>query len=590
MDEQPDTRPQDIGASHEPSPTAPPSTTPVRGPVRPSQFEVPLAPVPAWVPDYSPGKVHGQVAMTPPPEPSTPQAPVSAETVSAAATFDMSPPDANGAEPAIKLVSSPEFDLPSVPAWTTYRSPGVELSATDGNAPADLPRNAIDLDFELDLATPSTKVTCPDATTQQAGSPPLPEAAIDLPADPVSVQTVVTSPPEPQALAATETASETAAFDMPEPGAQESEPAIMPQELLSEFELPLIPAWTTYRSPGIEFSADDSDATTGLPDSPIDLDLLPVSTDARADVTAQDTLSPDRSAPEQRGSDPAELELPAISAWTTSSPEPTAPESMANEALLPGSPPTPDWMTAQAAAPGDSDQALASFPSLETQEARADAAPQAQDAKLPARESEMQDAPALPARAALGAMPPPAPAETAPATSPQFNSEPLARAPAAAARRGIARLIEYMRERYVAFAPHTTIELVENPAVIEVPGAASYGLGLMSWQGGWLPVIDLAWLLHGKPPSVQDAPAPRYALVLAYQPAPRQAVAHGAIALELLPQFAAVSDRQLCPWPDAHPRWPQLGLSCFAHEGQAVPILDTSRLFTSYHPPWAKPP
>jgi len=586
MDEQPDTRPPDIGASHESSPTMPPSTTTLRAPVRPSQFEVPLAPVPAWVPDYSPGKMHGQVAITPPPEPSTPQAPVSAETVSAAASFDMSLPEADGAEPAVEPVSSSEFDLPSVPAWTTYRSPGVELNEPDGKAPAGLPRNPLDLDFELDLTTPSTEVTSPDATTQQAGSPALPEPAIDLPADPVSEPTAVTSPPEPpdpQAFAAAEMASETSAFDMPESGAQESEPAIMP-ELLSEFDLPPIPAWTTYRSPGIERSTDDSDATTDLPDSPIDLDLPPLSTDAPADVTAQDALSPDRSAPEQRSSDPADLELPTIFAWTASSPEPTAPESMADEALLPGSPPKPDWIAEQAAAPSDSDAdpALASLPSLETQETRADAAPQARNADLPASTSGTAGEPALPDQAAA--------LEAGPAAAPHFNSEPLARAPAAAARRGIARLIEYRRERYVAFAPHTTIELVENPAIIEVPGAASYGLGLMSWQGGWLPVIDLAWLLHGKPPSVQDAPAPRYALVLAYQPAPRQAVAHGAIALELLPQFAAVSDTQLCPWPDAHPRWPQLGLSCFAHEGQAVPILDTSRLFTNYHPPWATPP
>lgn len=386
MDERPDTRPLDTGEIPEPS------TTPVRSTAHQPQFEASWTPVPAWVSDDPPD-------IAAPPE---------------------APPEPQGSAPADEPGASSEFDLPHVPVWTTYRSPGVEPGAHDSDAPADLPRNPIDLDFDIDLLPPAD--------------------------------------------------------------------------------------------------------------------------------------------------------------------EPFATATPTHEARPPESPPAPEGMTEQPAStpPGNNDtsEPLESFPSLETLESHAGA--QAQETELAASTPETQDTPALPDLSAA--------LEAVPVAAPHFTSEPLAHAPAAAVRRGIARLIEYRRDRYVAFAPHTTIELVENPSVIEVPGAASYGLGLMSWQNGWLPVIDLAWLLHGRPSSEQHAPAPRYALVLAYQAAPRQPVAHGAIALELLPQFAAVSDTQLCPWPDAHPCWPQLGLSCFAHEGQAVPILDTSRLFTSYHPPWATPP
>jgi chemotaxis signal transduction protein len=155
----------------------------------------------------------------------------------------------------------------------------------------------------------------------------------------------------------------------------------------------------------------------------------------------------------------------------------------------------------------------------------------------------------------------------------------------AAVRRGVARVLEYARERYVALPPHTTIELLETPTIIQVPGAAAYAHGLMSWQGVWLPVINLELLLHGDATHQRAANAPRYALVVAYQPAPRQAMAHGAIALSVLPQFTAVTDDMQCEWPDDNPRWPQLALSCFQHEGHAAPILDSSRLFARYHEP-----
>lgn len=169
-------------------------------------------------------------------------------------------------------------------------------------------------------------------------------------------------------------------------------------------------------------------------------------------------------------------------------------------------------------------------------------------------------------------------------TSINLTNEPGAPA-ALPVRRGIARLIEYSRGRHVAFPPHTTIELIENPVIIEVPGAPAYALGLMSWQGGWLPVIQLDLLLHAPSTPAPPAQAPRYALVLAYQPAPRLPVAHGAIGMDFLPKFSAVGDDAQCALPLDSPRWPRLSLSCFFHEAQPVPILDTARLFAAYHEP-----
>ena len=141
-----------------------------------------------------------------------------------------------------------------------------------------------------------------------------------------------------------------------------------------------------------------------------------------------------------------------------------------------------------------------------------------------------------------------------------------------------ARLIEYAPGRHIALPPHTTYALIENPVIATVPGAAHHACGLLRWQGELLPVLDLGALLHPGA-SAAAAATPRYALIVAYQSAPRTPLAYGAIVLEQLPQTIAVSDDAHCALPDDSELWPLLALSCFRHEEQAVPILDTARLF-----------
>lgn len=150
-------------------------------------------------------------------------------------------------------------------------------------------------------------------------------------------------------------------------------------------------------------------------------------------------------------------------------------------------------------------------------------------------------------------------------------------------RRAVARLIEYAVGRYVALSPYATVEVVERPDIVEIPGAAPHAMGLFHWRERWLPVIDLAQLLHGLPrPDAHQLP---YVLVVAYQAAPGEALSHGAIALNVLPEFGAVTDAQQCALPTDSPRWRSLALSCFAYEDQAVVILDAGRIFGQIHEP-----
>ena len=146
----------------------------------------------------------------------------------------------------------------------------------------------------------------------------------------------------------------------------------------------------------------------------------------------------------------------------------------------------------------------------------------------------------------------------------------------------VARLVEYAPGRFIALPPHTTLEVVENPQPVAVPGGAYYGHGLLAWQERRIPLVNLLALLkaHTAPGAMA---LPRYALVVAYQVAPGQPVLHGAIAMAQLPEAVMVKDDAGCPLPADSDLWPLVCLSCFMHEGQPVPIVDTGKLFGSFH-------
>ena len=146
----------------------------------------------------------------------------------------------------------------------------------------------------------------------------------------------------------------------------------------------------------------------------------------------------------------------------------------------------------------------------------------------------------------------------------------------------VGRLIEYARDCFAALPAHTTIELLEHPKAITVPGAAYYAVGLLAWQGGWIPMIDIDAML--RPSTTRPlARVPRYALVVAYQEAPGMPVQHGAIALPQLPESVVVTDDSACSLPVESDMWPLVALAAFTIDGRTIPILDTSRLFGHFH-------
>jgi chemotaxis signal transduction protein len=117
-----------------------------------------------------------------------------------------------------------------------------------------------------------------------------------------------------------------------------------------------------------------------------------------------------------------------------------------------------------------------------------------------------------------------------------------------------------------ALSAGVTLEVIERPEAIRVPGSAPHVLGLLAWRERRIPLIDPDGAL-GVP--CKTTPA-RYALVIAFEETPGVQVEHGALALEQLPQFVTVSDTQAC---DAPLRWREQALACFILGGEAIPVL-----------------
>lgn len=139
-----------------------------------------------------------------------------------------------------------------------------------------------------------------------------------------------------------------------------------------------------------------------------------------------------------------------------------------------------------------------------------------------------------------------------------------------------ARIVAFASGHHLALPLHTTLEIVENPDIFPVPGAAPHALGLLLWQDKWIPVIDLARLLL--PQSAPAAEPPKYILVLAFQRVPGQPLEYGALVLPALPETVFVDDSMACELPNDSPLWPAISLSCFSYRDEAIPIVDTGRL------------
>jgi purine-binding chemotaxis protein CheW len=141
----------------------------------------------------------------------------------------------------------------------------------------------------------------------------------------------------------------------------------------------------------------------------------------------------------------------------------------------------------------------------------------------------------------------------------------------------VARIVRDRGGVRFALPAHTTLEIVDHPQAVRVPGARPYALGLLAWQGERIALIDFAVKLGAAARRTQP---PRYALVVAYQSAPGAPMGHGAIALDTLPDSVMVDDDAACALPESR-TWRDIAIACFEQDGLPVPVVDTAALMSA---------
>lgn len=121
------------------------------------------------------------------------------------------------------------------------------------------------------------------------------------------------------------------------------------------------------------------------------------------------------------------------------------------------------------------------------------------------------------------------------------------------------------------------LHLVEQPQLSELPLAPRHCRNVLMWQGQLLPVWDVrAWIDHDE---AAERAIPIVGIV-AYQSRRGEIPKYGALMLDEPPKRTLVADSQACRLPVDQTGWDRIAVSCFLHEGEAVPVLDLPRMFT----------
>lgn len=137
-----------------------------------------------------------------------------------------------------------------------------------------------------------------------------------------------------------------------------------------------------------------------------------------------------------------------------------------------------------------------------------------------------------------------------------------------------ARIIKISELQSVAISPIQTLELIESPELLKVPGAKRHFSGLLHWQEYWLPVIDLYSLLYG------DVREPKYALIVVYRDQASGTLQRGALLVDNIVNTENVTNQQFTALPNDSGIWRRIADSCVTIQNKATPILNLSKLFS----------
>ncbi len=139
-------------------------------------------------------------------------------------------------------------------------------------------------------------------------------------------------------------------------------------------------------------------------------------------------------------------------------------------------------------------------------------------------------------------------------------------------------LLDFGNGLQAAVAYHEMWQVLLSPKLFDVPCTPQYCSHVLIIQNRILPVLNIATLLlNAQKPFIATG---NVVGVAVYQTDPKQPVNYGCLYLSKMPQGIEVSDDDACDLPDDKKYWEPLALSCFLHNGVAIPIIDFAYLFS----------
>lgn len=134
-------------------------------------------------------------------------------------------------------------------------------------------------------------------------------------------------------------------------------------------------------------------------------------------------------------------------------------------------------------------------------------------------------------------------------------------------------ILDFGTSHRAAVGGRELLHLIDVRTTFAVPCTPSYCRSVVFWQEQLLPVMDIASLLGGKSKEAQ------FIAIVGYQQKRGEQPQFGALMLASPPLQVAVSDEQACRLPENALDWGKLAISCFDYQGDAMPVLNLTRLF-----------
>jgi hypothetical protein len=134
-------------------------------------------------------------------------------------------------------------------------------------------------------------------------------------------------------------------------------------------------------------------------------------------------------------------------------------------------------------------------------------------------------------------------------------------------------LLDFGKGQLAAVGERELLHIVYQPRLHRVPQADAHCDRVMAWEGGFLPVWNLAaWFKWTK-----TADSSGLAAVVGYADEDSGRTLRGVICIDLPPKRVNVRDEDACALSDTH--WERLATSCFLYEMVRVPTLDLTAMF-----------